>query len=407
MSSATTCLRSIVEFAESRYWTGPDPDDGLESMVGAIAKPLGSFPRLAIAQAILRFPAFRRVASPAQTLNPKALGLFLGAVARGTDTLGDTRAKGLTSSLLYLLAKRSTPAALGVAWGYPFAWQSRYFWAPAGTPNAVVSSMVTWHLLECADLTGSEQAREMGVAGARFLASGLNRTPYDEGEAISYTAADTTQVVNVSALAARALIRAARHEDNGHVQESAVRLARFVVAAQRRDGSWPYSMDPHGAWEDSFHTGYVLESLLYLQELGIQVPERTLTSGFEAYRRFFGPDGESRLHAPADSVLDAHSAAQGILTYAALAQSSHASRPLQISAREAALRISDWALRELWIEEKGHFAYRIHQGRRDEREFTRWVSAWMALAMATAACLTTAAAAGASTTPQSASMVSP
>jgi hypothetical protein len=402
---ARDALVTLVSRAESLHWTGPDPYDGLESMVGAIAKPFGSFPRLAIAQAILRFPAARRLASPAQTLNPKALGLFLGAVARGTDTLGDTRAKSLTSSLLYLLAKRSVPAALGVAWGYPFAWQSRYFWAPACTPNAVVSSMVTWHLLECADLTGSEQAREMGLAGAHFLASGLNRTAYDDGEAISYTAADATQVVNVSALAARALVRAARHENNSHVHDAAVRLARFVVAAQRKDGSWPYSMDPRGAWEDSFHTGYLLESLLYLQEMGIQVPERTLTGGFEAYRRFFGPDGESRLHAPADSALDAHSAAQGILTYAALAQSSHASGQLQDSAREAALRIADWALRELWIEEKGHFAYRIHQGRRDEREFTRWVSAWMALAMATAACLADAAAA--TTTTRSASTVSP
>jgi hypothetical protein len=52
-----------------------------------------------------------------------------------------------------------------------------------------------------------------------------------------------------------------------------------------------------------------------------------------------------------------------------------------------ALRIASWSLRALWLPSKGHFAYRIHGGRRDEREFTRWVQGWMALAMATAGAL--------------------
>jgi hypothetical protein len=32
---------------------------------------------------------------------------------------------------------------------------------------------------------------------------------------------------------------------------------------------------------------------------------------------------------------------------------------------------------------EAHFAFQIRGGRRDEREFLRWVQAWMALAMAT------------------------
>jgi polysaccharide biosynthesis protein VpsJ len=380
-------LIALLAQAEALHWTGPDPYDGLESLIGTLAKPLGPFPRFAVAQATLRYPAFRQFASPARTLNPKALGLFLGAAVRGREVLGEPRASNLIASLLVMIAKRGTPAALGVGWGYPFAWQSRYFWAPAGTPNAVVTSTVTWHLLECADLTGDKQAMEMGCAGGRYLATGLNRTQDGDGEAISYTANDATQVVNVSALTARALVRSASYERTPLFQALAERLVRFVVAAQRKDGSWPYSMDARGKWEDSFHTGYVLESLVELQELGMNVPERTLGEGFEAYRRFFGPEGQARLHARADSVLDAHSAAQGILTYAALARSPRATEERRVPARAAALRIADWALRELWLPKHGHFAYRIQGASRDEREFTRWVSAWMALAMATAGSL--------------------
>jgi hypothetical protein len=58
--------------------------------------------------------------------------------------------------------------------------------------------------------------------------------------------------------------------------------------------------------------------------------------------------------------------------------------PARGEARETALRIASWAREALWVESKGYFAYRIQGGRRDEREFTRWVQAWMALAMATA-----------------------
>ena len=384
----TTALVTALSRAESRGWSGPDPYDGLDSDLGAIAKPFGPLARFAVAQAVLRSPTLRWFASPPPTRNPKALGLFLGAVTRGREILGEGHASRLTSSLLDLISAHATPAATGLAWGYPFSWQSRYFWAPAGTPNAVVSSTVTWHLLECADLTGNERALRMGLAGAQFLATGLNRTPYGDVEAISYTASDATQVVNVSALAARALMRAARREGKGNLRGIAQCLAGFVLDTQREDGSWPYSTDAHGAWEDSFHTGYVLESLVFMQEMGLAIPEHTFATGFDAYRRFFGDNGEARLHPRPRSVLDAHSAAQGVLTYTALARSSHTTGTLRTAAGAAARQIADWALQHLWIEKKGHFAYRIHKNRRDEREFTRWVSAWMALAMATISCAT-------------------
>jgi len=159
----------------------------------------------------------------------------------------------------------------------------------------------------------------------------------------------------------------------------------FVLAHQREDGSWPYATDPRGQWEDSFHTGYVLESLLAVQAYGVDVPHGALRAGFEAYPRFYGPDGEARLLPRADSVLDAHAAAQGILTYAALAGWNEGPRSLRDTAAGRSLAIARWSVEQLWLSERGHFAYRVRQGRRDEREFTRWVTAWMCLAMTIAA----------------------
>jgi len=373
---------ALLARTRARGWAGADPYDGLEGPIGTLVRPLGPLPRFALSQSVLRSPLARAAAMPRATVNPKALALFLGAVARLPTGSAGARIGG---DLEEAIASRATPHQDGLGWGYPFAWQSRHFWAPPHLPNAVVTSTVAWHLFEYADRHGSARAQSMALAGARFLAAGLARSEATGGEAIAYTPKDRTQVVNVSALAARVLARAAAVDESPRLREIAKGLVGFVLAHQREDGSWPYATDPRGRWEDSFHTGYVLESLLAVQAYGVDVPHGALRAGFEAYLRFYGPDGEARLLPRGDSVLDAHAAAQGILTYAALAGWNEGPRSLRDTAAGRSLAIARWSVEQLWLSERGHFAYRVRRGRRDEREFTRWVTAWMCLAMTIAA----------------------
>ena len=380
--------RITLARTQARGWAGADPYDGLEGPIGALVRPLGPLPRFALSQSVLRSPILRVAAMPRATVNPKALGLFLGAVARLNAASPGPDDARIGASLLDEIASRGDSQRPGVGWGYPFGWQSRHFWAPPNLPNAVVTSTVAWHLFEYADRMGENRARSMALAGARFLASGLTRTPASAGEALAYTPKDQTQVMNVSALAARVLARAATVEQSRPLRDIATRLVWFVLAQQREDGSWPYSTGPRGQWEDSFHTGYILESLLAVQAYGVDVPHAALRVGFEAYARFFGPAGEPRLLARPDSVLDAHAAAQGILTYATLAGWAEGPRSLRDTAAARALALASWAIDHLWLSDRGHFAYRVRRGRRDEREFTRWVTAWMCLAMAVAADVT-------------------
>jgi hypothetical protein len=372
----------LLARTRARGWAGADPYDGLEGPIGTLVRPLGPLPRFALSQSVLRSPLARAAAMPRATVNPKALALFLGAVARLPTGSAGARIGG---ELEEAIASRATPHQDGLGWGYPFGWQSRHFWAPPHLPNAVVTSMVAWHLFEYAERHGSARAQSMALAGARFLAAGLARSEAPGGEAIAYTPKDGTQVVNVSALAARVLARAAVVDESPRLREIATELVGFVLAHQREDGSWPYATDPRGQWEDSFHTGYVLESLLAVQAYGVDVPHAALRAGFEAYPRFYGPDGEARLLPRADSVLDAHAAAPGILTYAALAGWNEGPRSLRDTAAGRSLAVARWSVEYLWLSERGHFAYRVRQGRRDEREFTRWVTAWMCLAMTIAA----------------------
>jgi polysaccharide biosynthesis protein VpsJ len=389
-ASTTTPLdiaRATLARTRAQGWAGADPYDGLEGPIGALVRPLGPLPRFALSQTVLRSPLARVAAMPRATVNPKALGLFLGTLARLGVTGQEHEDPGVGAELLDAIADRATTQSDDLGWGYPFGWQSRHFWAPPNLPNAVVTSTVAWHLFEYADRAGDNRARSMAVAGARFLASSLSRSKANGGEAIAYTPKDRTQVINVSALAARVLSRAAP-DTSPRLREIATRLVCFVLAHQREDGSWPYSTEARGQWEDSFHTGYILESLIHVQSYGVDVPHASLRAGFEAYERFFGPSGEARLLPRPDSVLDAHAAAQGILTYATLAVWTEGPRSLRDTGAARALAIARWAMDELWLSDRGHFAYRVRRGRKDEREFTRWVTAWMCLAMAVAAELT-------------------
>ena len=378
-------LKRILDRAELDGWTGSDPYDALLSPLGRAVTPFGPLPRFVLSQVILRVPMARVLTRPPGTVNTNALALFLGAVTRGRHTIGASRSRELAHELIAEIERRAVSADHGtLGWGYPFPWQSRSFWAPAGTPNAVVTSTVGWHALDAAEAFQSDRARALGLGAARFLATQMNHTPVDpDGAALSYTRSDHTRVVNISALAGRLLLRAAARSGEVDLAVVGGRLLRFVLRAERGDGTWPYACERGGGWLDSFHTGYVLESLIHARDLNFPVPDGVLSRGIDAYGRFFEPDGGARLTLHPSSPFDAHSAGQGMVTYGAIAATPAASRSLRELARTAARAIADWSIRALWVKGDGHFAYQIRRGVRDEREFVRWVQAWMAMGMAT------------------------
>ena len=377
MTERTNALESVLTRAEAAGWAGADPYDGLLSSVGRFVIPFGSLPRLGVSQGVLRSRVLRSVVRPHPSVNAKGLALFLGAATRSRAILGDYRARALAGSLIGALKQRAMDHGGALGWGYPFPWQSRYFFAPIGTPNAVVTSTVAWQLLEAADAFGDAEARTLATRAAKFLTDGLNWSDAGGGAlAVSYTPRDRSMVINVSGLVARVL---ARLGDTNR----ATRLLQFIERSQDDAGGWAYSRESHGRWEDSFHTGFLLESLLDLRSWGLPVSERVLRSGFASYRRFFDEDGGARLYPSSQSLYDAHSAAQGMVTYAAAARAVNGESLAQTNPEVAANRISGWSLRRLWISEKGSFAYRCTPKGRDEIDYSRWVQAWMAFGLAT------------------------
>src|SRR5439155_19475764 len=95
------------------------------------------------------------------------------------------------------------------------------------------------------------------------------------------------KVVNASAYRAFVLFDAARRFDNDAYRAKAWKNVRFILDAQRTDGSWLYAIDsPAEAFIDHFHTCFVLKNLYKLNcdlrsaEVAAAVPR-----GYEWYRQ--------------------------------------------------------------------------------------------------------------------------
>jgi hypothetical protein len=196
----------------------------------------------------------------------------------------------------------------------------------------------------------------------------------ETGDCIGYVPGERAAVHNANLLAAHLLCDAAELCDEPAWRDQAVRCARFTVARQAADGSWPYSEEPYGRWVDGFHTGFVLEGLARVaRESGDAGLTRALDRGAGYYvAQLFGPDGEPKYYPDRPHPYDALSAAQGVETLMmSLGGPAAGAVPGQLA----------W-IRGHLLRRDGRVAYQVHRRWIDSREFPRWSSAPMLSALA-------------------------
>src|SRR6185295_1354295 len=108
---------------------------------------------------------------------------------------------------------------------------------------------------------------------------------------------DRSKVVNASAYRAFVLFDAARRFDDDACRTKAGKNLRFILDAQRPDGSWLYALDsPAEAFIDHFHTCFVLKNLYKLnRDLHSGEVAAAVRRGYEWYRRsLFDSDDNPR-----------------------------------------------------------------------------------------------------------------
>lgn len=137
-------LDRVLSYSEQQNWQGYDKHDGLNCGLVRALFGWSRWSRLIAIQAMMRSPInLRPLLRQPKVSNPKGLALFvLGLLDRYAPEPAPQHLQR-ARSLIARLDELAVPVAGGArAWGYQYPWQDLGFYAPAGTPNAVVTAFV-------------------------------------------------------------------------------------------------------------------------------------------------------------------------------------------------------------------------------------------------------------------------
>ncbi len=387
----TEALARTWNFCVGSDWAGKDPYDGLMATRFPATLLLRSrVGRLALIQGMKHLPVdLRGLLGVPPLQNPKAHALGLESACRLVPVPGwEERAREEARKLAERLLGNATETPHGHGWGYPFHWQSRVFYQPAGTPTVVCTGFVVRALDHARRLFAGDPLEERIAAAMRravaFVLHDLNRTEDEHGFCFSYSPLDRSRVVNATLLGAETLARVAVMDGTPDLLRRAEGTIAWSWSRQQEDGGWAYGEASAQRWEDAFHTGFNLLSLRAIreaaEELGLDagkmVPwERVDRAARHYSANFFDPDGRPWYYRHTPWPTDAHAAAVAVITLLRF-------RDRLPGAREQAERVLDWTIRHLWLPRKGWFRFQVKRWYRIDIPYIRWVQAWMLRALA-------------------------
>jgi hypothetical protein len=378
-NSAKVAMLKLLSYCRANAWAGYDPYDALNSRLFSVFPFLNStWPRLILTQGLKRSPIdVRRFLGIPKTQNPKALGLFLSAFVKLSETDVPERDQLIRLMIDRLQALRS-PETPYFCWGYSFPWQMRKGVVPAGTANLVCTTFAATALLDAYGELGDARCLSMATSAAEYILNELYWTDGGSNHSFSYPLRSLrVQVYNANFLAAALLSRVSKLTGKAKFMGPALDVTRCSVAQQKQDGSWEYGGGHKQQWIDNFHTGFNLGALraigLYAQTSEF---DDSVRRGFEFYRtHFFREDGAPKYFHNRTYPIDIHAVAQSVITLTEFQDLNPSSLPL-------ADKVLQWTMNHMW-DERGFFYYRVLRLATIRTSYMRWSQAWMLLALAT------------------------
>lgn len=161
------------------------------------------------------------------------------------------------------------PATPRHGWGYPFDWVTRNGVIAAQTP--LITS--TPYAYEAFEAVHAIDADPQWLAVMRSIAEHAAQDIPDmalsaHSASAGYMPGDSlARVINASAYRAFLLVSAGKRFGRDDWLHTALRNLRYVIEAQRSDGSWPYATDGVRDFVDHFHTCFVLKALAKIDRL--------------------------------------------------------------------------------------------------------------------------------------------
>ena len=353
---------------------GPDPYEGLNARRAGPLRRTAIGRRLLI-QAVKRSPVdLRGPLGIAPEVDAASLAKALSAYSRLPTELLAAGPSALDTTAERLLELRCD-AYPEPSWSYHFDVETRFFFYPRTTPNAIATAFAGHALLDAAaaGAAGRDQLLEAARGAGEFFLRRIGLTEGPGGGYFGYFPSDRTPIHNASLLAASLLARLshAAGADGEELADAARAAVGFALRHQREDGSWPYAEGERGDWVDGFHTGYVLDALGECSAaLGDEAAAAARERGLAYYRdNLLGADGTPRYFSDSAQPIDGQSAAQAIRSFALAA----ARDPRWL---EPAWRVYGYAVRKLRRED-GAFVFQRTRLWTNRTPQVRWVQAPM------------------------------
>mgnify|MGYP001326227868 FL=1 len=376
-------LKHLLNYIENENYKGWDPYDLLNSSF-LKNSPLYSlsFFRLLFIQLGKRSPFnLRRLLNVPKEHNSKGLALILMGyinlykiAINGNTKFGNPETlKKKIEYLSELLVKKSCAGYSGACWGYNFPWQARnLFYFPKETPTVVATSFCSEALFKSYEITKNKLYLNTALSSANFILKDLNKKIKKNGDKIiSYSPIPgNDEVFNASALGAKVLSYCYKYTENIEFKSEAKKIISYVAAEQEHDGSWVYGKNKVQNWKDSFHTGYIIESMNVYQKFCKDYSyKKEIDKGFNFYiNNFFMKDGTPKYYDKKIYPVDIHCPAQLWNTLYEL--------NLFKNHKIIAEKVYNWTITNLY-NKNGYFYYQKNRFFKSKISYMRWSNAFV------------------------------
>jgi rhamnogalacturonyl hydrolase YesR len=367
-------LDTVQGWIERNDYRGYDPGDGLTSW----ARPFtfgNLFAERVLQQVVWKSPINLRPVLGIRPLDSTkgrgfaAWGYFLRYASEGDES---ARAKG--EACLTWLNENRSPNASGFCWGNHFDFSTRSGRMPAHQPTIVWSALIGQAFLTAFEATGESRWLESADRICEWIL-GIPRERTSTGTCLSYVEYEQSSIHNSNVLGAGLLARTWHHTSDERYLTIAHDAFRYTCSRQNADGSWFYGEEERYRWIDSFHTGYVLDSLKrYIDATGDGTFHENLDRGFDYYgRTFFENTGRPRYYNDRLWPIDIQCAAQAIDTFSFFSEGLD-------DFLERAVRVALWTIEHMQ-DRTGFFHYRRYPLVKSRTPYFHWGQATMFAAL--------------------------
>ena len=363
----------------SEGYSGFDPYDALNS---SLVPKKNKWVNIILTQFFVYSPfaSIRYLAKIPKSVNPKVLGLMLGAYSKqiklGSRNLAYIK---LCEKIVKFLLKHRSKYSSNLSWGHNFPWQSSNRYLERNLPTSVNSCFIGHSLIDLYNVTQDSKYLVLAESISKFLIKDLNVLETENGICFSYTPIDEYYVHNANLLTASFFIRLFEHTKNSELLELSIKSADFSLLQMSDSGLWPYSFDQvnfkHRNQAD-WHQGFVLDSIYeFVMSDSVDSSKylKKLEKGAHFYsQKMFDKRGKALWRYPSKWPLDIHNQCQGVITFSKLSR-------LDDKYFKTLKKITTYMINEMYHEEK--FIYQKWPFMTNDIAYPRWCEAWPYVAL--------------------------